>query len=205
MLVRVGGETSGVAAFGADSMTGVWKVPGATEGYLHVPVDGKSHMLRFSYDPAMTPGAWPDPNLKKYLSTARQTTEQILEKVRKDEPNVTKEQLEKRLEAAHAEGLIYYLQRTGHESVIGRTLWSGKFWGLSEGKGDRQGAMIIQVDDSLPFKFFITKEAQDLPVSMDRFGLVNLQLYHQYIDLFLTELTVNGHKVDLSKDPVWEA
>jgi hypothetical protein len=39
---------------------------------------------------------------------------------------------------------------------------------------------------------------------MDRFGLFNFQLYHKRIDLYLSDLTVNGHKVDLSKDPAWE-
>ena len=40
---------------------------------------------------------------------------------------------------------------------------------------------------------------------MDRFGLFNLQMYHQSIGLYLTDLTVNGEKIDLSKDPGWEA
>jgi hypothetical protein len=152
MAVRLGGETGGTAAFGADSMNGDWQAPGGTEGYLHVPVDGKPHLLRFSYDPDAVPAEWTDTRLRDCLSTSRQTTEQILEKARKAEPDLTKEQLEKRLEAAHAEGLIYYLQRTGHESVIGFTSWSGRFWGLREGKKEPlQGAMTLQLDDSKPF------------------------------------------------------
>ena len=39
---------------------------------------------------------------------------------------------------------------------------------------------------------------------MDRFGLFNFQLYHEYIDPYVSDLTVNGHKVDLSKDPGWQ-
>jgi hypothetical protein len=31
-----------------------------------------------------------------------------------------------------------------------------------------------------------------------------MQLYHQFIDLYIGDLMVNGHKVDLSKDPGWE-
>jgi hypothetical protein len=115
---------------------------------------------------------------------------------------LTKEQLEKKLADAHAAGLIQYLQRTGHESVIGRTSWSGYFWFFKEDKGRDKGAIVMQLDGGQPFKFFIHN--QDEPVSMDRFGLFNLQMYHQSIGLYLTDLTVNGQKVDLSKEPGWE-
>jgi hypothetical protein len=64
--------------------------------------------------------------------------------------------------------------------------------------------MIIQLDDGPAIKAFTNRDAQNLPVYMDRFGLFNLQLYHQHLDLYLSDLTVNGHKVDLSKDPGWE-
>jgi hypothetical protein len=39
---------------------------------------------------------------------------------------------------------------------------------------------------------------------MDRFGVFNFQMYHNPITFFLSDLTVNGHKLDLSKDPGWE-
>jgi len=219
MALRLGGESSGQAAIGVDSMTATWQASGASEGYLHVPADGKPHTIRFSCDPSATQGAWLDPRLRNYLTSKRQSTEQILERARKDEPGLTKEELEKRLVEAHAEGLVYYLQRTGHESVIGTTAWSGYFWGLSdekqrtrsrdgseaaEAESLRGGAMTLQLDDMRPFKVFLWKQSQDQPVFMDRFGLFNLQLYHHYIDLYLADLTVNGHKVDLGKDPGWE-
>ena len=163
MAVRLGGESGGQSAFGADSMNSVWHATGGTEGYPHVPTDGKPHTLKFTYDPEATPGEWPDPRLKKYLTGKRQTTEQILEKVRKDEPDVTKEQLEKRLVDAHAAGLIQYLQRTGHESVIGRTSWSGFFWFLKEGKQGGKGAMTMQIDNgpALPFKDDCAAQTKD--------------------------------------------
>src|SRR5687768_7913905 len=155
-------------------MTALWHACGGSEGYVHVPQDGQPHTLRFSYDPQAVPGSWPDPRLRKYIKAKRQTTEQILEQAREDEPNLTKEELWKRLVAAHAEGLIYYLQRTGHESIIGGTSWNGYFWGLREGlrgqQDGRLGAMILQVDDGPAFKFFVFKEAHDEPVYMDRFG-----------------------------------
>ena len=125
------------------------------------------------------------------------------QRARKDEPNLTKDELYNRLVEAHAEGLLYYLQRTGHESIIGTTDWNGYFWGIREGRSS--GAMIMKVDDMRPFKVFLSDKAKTEPVYMDRFGLFNLQMYHQYIDLYLSDLTVNDHKVNLSKEPGWEA
>src|SRR2546423_1010063 len=240
MAVRLGGESGGQAAIGADAMTSLWEGAGGSEGYPHVPCDGKPHTLRFSFDPDAVQGPWPEPSLRKYLGNHRLSTEEILEKVRKDEPNITKEELWKRLVAAHAEGLVYYLQRTGKENIIGTTAWNGYFWGAreererpnrgqkneagasrvrgqkkapeegqaeeqaGEGKSLRGGAMIVQVDDGPAIKIFIFKQSQNDPVYMDRFGLFNLQMYHQSIDLYMSDLTVNGHKVDLSKDPGWD-
>ena len=83
------------------------------------------------------------------------------------------------------------------------TSWNGEFWFRKDSAQD-QGAITLQVDDSRPFKYFIKKSGQDEPVYMDRFGLFNYQMYHQYIDLYLSDLTVNEHKVDLGKDPGWE-
>src|SRR6185503_15279157 len=102
---------------------------------------------------------------------------------------------------------------------IGHTAKSGIYWGLrdekekspdvrkkgAEPKNLRKGAMTIQLDDRPAAKVFIVRSAQDDPVYMDRFGFFNLQLYHQCLDLYISDLTVNGHKVDLSKDPGWEA
>jgi MFS superfamily sulfate permease-like transporter len=51
--------------------------------------------------------------------------------------------------------------------------------------------MILQVDDMRPFKYFLSKGAQDDPVVMDRFGLFSMQLYHLDINLFISDLTVN--------------
>lgn len=203
MALRLGGESSGQAAIGVDAMTALWHACGWAEGFLHVPADGKPHTIRFSYDPQATPGDWPDPRLRKLINGERQTMEQMLELAPKVGLTLTKEELWKMLVDAHAEGLIEYLQRTGHESVIGTTDWNGKFWFRKEGPA-QQGAMSIQVDDSRPFKTFIFKAAQAEPVYMDRFGLFNLQMYHQSIELYLSDLTVNDHKVDLSKDPGWE-
>src|SRR3954469_2031885 len=69
MALRLGGESSGQAAIGADSMTATWMGAGATEGFIHVPQDGKSHVIQFSYDPDTVQGPWPDPRLRKYVST----------------------------------------------------------------------------------------------------------------------------------------
>ena len=64
--------------------------------------------------------------------------------------------------------------------------------------------MILEVDDRLPYKMFISKSSHGEPVYMDRFGIFNFQMYHDSLTFFLSDLTINGHKVDLSKDPGWE-
>jgi hypothetical protein len=209
MALRLGGETSGQAGIGMDCMTAIWDIPGGTEGYRHVPADGKPHTIKFSYDPNETRGASPHPNLEKYIiKTADQkgyTAESILEQARKDEPELTLEQIWKRLEEAHEAGWLHYKQRTGHESIIGFSPFRGRYWIPASDPTPRQGAATLQVDDHPPIKLFMVANEIGRPVYMDRFGLFNLQLYHQYIDLYIGDLTVNGHKVDLSKDPGWEA
>jgi hypothetical protein len=65
--------------------------------------------------------------------------------------------------------------------------------------------MTLEVDDHLPYKMFISKSSHREPVYMDRFGIFNFQMYHNAITFFASDLTVNGHKVNLSKDPAWEA
>src|SRR2546423_1543517 len=67
MAVRLGGESGGQSAIGADSMTAKWGSAGGTEGYLHVPADGKPPTLKFPYDPDPTQGEWPDPRPRHHF------------------------------------------------------------------------------------------------------------------------------------------
>jgi hypothetical protein len=39
---------------------------------------------------------------------------------------------------------------------------------------------------------------------MDRFGIFNMQIYHRVARFFVSDLTVNGTRIDLSKDPGWD-
>jgi hypothetical protein len=195
------GKVKGQAVFGADAMTALWHACGGSEGFISVPADGKPHTIRFTYDPQGTIGPWPDPRLKNYLTGERQTVDDILPRARQDEPNITADELYGRLVAAHSAGLVSYLDRRGG-TTSGQ---KGELWFYREGGADRQGAMILEVDDHLPYKMFISKSAHREPVYMDRFGIFNFQMYHNAITFFASDLTVNGHKVDLSKDPGWEA
>jgi hypothetical protein len=193
------GKIAGHAIIGADAMTALWHAAGGSEGFIHVPADGRPHTIRFTYDPQGKPGEFPDAGLKKYLTGKRQTVDDMLPRVRQDEPNITREELYERLVKAHSAGLVSYLDRRGG-TTSGQ---SGELWFYREAR-DRQGVMILEVDDGLPYKMFISSRSPDEPVYMDRFGLFNFQMYHNPITFFLSDLTVNGHKVDLSKDPGWE-
>jgi hypothetical protein len=200
MAVRLtGSKIRGSAVIGADAMTALWHACGGSEGFINFPADGKPHTLKFTYDPDATLGEFPDPKLKNYLTSQRQTVDDMLPRARQDEPNITPEELHARLVAAHSAGFVSYLDRRGG-TTSGQ---KGELWFYREAR-DRQGVMILEVDDHLPYKMFIAKSAHKEPVFMDRFGIFNFQMYHNPIRFFVSDLTVNGHKVDLSKDPGWE-
>jgi hypothetical protein len=200
MAVRLtGGKVAGKAVIGADAMTALWHACGGSEGFIDVPADGKPHTLRFTYDPQAVPGTLPDPKLKNYFTSKRQTVDDMLPRARQDEPEITRQQLYDRLVAAHSAGLIGYLDRRGGTTSGQR----GELWSYREAK-DRQGVMILEIDNHLPYKMYISKRSHNEPVYMDRFGIFNFQMYHGSITFFLSDLSVNGHKVDLSKDPGWE-
>jgi hypothetical protein len=200
MAVRLtGGKIRGSAVIGADSMSALWHATGGSEGYINFPADGKPHTLKFTYDPEATLGDFPDAKLKNYLTGQRQTVDDMLPKAQKDEPNITREQLYDRLVAAHSAGHVSYLDRRGG-TTSGQ---KGELWFYREAR-DRLGAMILEIDDHQPYKVFIAKSAHKEPLYMDRFGMFNFQMYHNPITFFFSDLTVNGHKVDLSKEPGWE-
>jgi hypothetical protein len=42
------------------------------------------------------------------------------------------------------------------------------------------------------------------PAEFDRFGLFNIALFGTRVEMYLSNLTVNGEKFGLSQDPRWE-
>lgn len=51
---------------------------------------------------------------------------------------------------------------------------------------------------------FIRKEIRNAPTELNRFGLFNIQRYGESIEMYLSDLVINGIKLDLSQDPHWE-
>jgi hypothetical protein len=181
------------ATFGLDSMTALWNGHGYKTDIL-MPADGRRHRWRFVYDPDATPPEeWPDPQLKSYLSHRLQTPEDIFAKARQAEPGVTLEQVNGRLRDALALGLVAFLPKK-----------RGVFYTLLDSYENRKGSLTFQLDDGREYRDWLPPALHDGRVSMDRFGIFNRQIYHRVTRFFVSDLTVNGTKVDLRKDPGWD-
>ncbi|MGE5310958.1 MAG: hypothetical protein ACM3MN_04380, partial [Nitrospirota bacterium] len=193
MAIRISYLGPDRVTFGLDSMTALWNGHGY-ETDIVIPADGRPHRWRLAYDPDETPPEqWPDPRLKSYLSRRRQTAEEIFAKARRAEPGVTLEQVKRRLGDALALGLIAYLPKE-----------RGIFYTLLDSYGDRKGSITFQLDEGLQYRDWLPPALHDGPVSMDRFGIFNMQIYHQMTRFFVSDLTIDGTKVDLRKDPGWD-
>jgi len=175
-----------------DYMTGKWNA-GAAEMELTIPTDGSEHTRRLTYDPNATRASWSDTRLRACLTTGRQTAEEILAKAQQAESELTRDALEQRLKAALEKGLVRFLAR--HRK---------QFWLLKQEKETLKGAVTVQVDGGPEFRSYLSADMRNQPVVPDRFGIFNVQLYHGAVKFFVSDLTVNGRKIDLSKDPGWE-
>jgi hypothetical protein len=174
-----------------DYMTGKWQA-GAAEMKLTIPADGSEHTWRLVYDPNATRAPWTDIALHDYLTKGRQTVDDLLVKARKAEPDVTRAALEQRLKAALEKGQVNFLARHGSE-----------FWSLKQDKEELKGMVSVQVDDAPLYRTYLSAEMRDQPVTLDRFGIFNMQLYHGALNFHVTDLVVIDRKIDLSKDPGW--
>jgi len=177
---------------GIDYMSSQWGGQGY-ETDINIPADGSAHAWRLEYDPdAVPPEQWPDAKLKTYLSGSRQTAEQILEKARQDDPTVTLEQINQRLSASLAEGMVALFRR------------DHAYWTLLDHYDMLKGAVSLQVDDGQAYRFFVDAAHRGQPADFDRFGVFNFQLYSVGFSLSMADLNVNGQRIDLSKDPGWQ-
>ena len=186
-------DTNDKVTFGMDYMSGAWNANGY-ETDIFVPTDGKPHAWALEYDPDATPPTeWPDPRMKAYLSSQRQTIEQVVAKARESEPGVTKEEIENRVHDALAAGLVSCFVRS-----------KGTFYTLNESYEGIRGKITFRFDAHLAYVGWLTAAHAEAPTVMDRFGLFNLQVYHRKTEFYISDLIVNGEPIDLSKDPGWE-
>jgi hypothetical protein len=93
-----------------DYKTGQWNA-GAAEMEYGIPTDGTEHTWSLTYDPNATRADWTDLPLRGWLTSRRQTVDEILTKAQKAEPGLTREALEIRLRAVLREGLVSSLAR----------------------------------------------------------------------------------------------
>ena len=192
VALRMFGKTDDTAGVQVDYMTSLWggygdELTTRLEG-LNVP-----HTWRMSYDPNEVMGNWPDPRLQKYMLAERQTAEQIYAQIKKAEPGVTLDDVKHMLQQALDAGFVRFFQRP-----------NGAWWTLNLDYGKFRGAITVQFDDGPKQRFFLLPEHRTSPIALDRFGIFNFQVYSSPIELYISDLKVNGEKVDLSQDPHWE-
>jgi hypothetical protein len=70
--------------------------------------------------------------------------------------------------------------------------------------GKVRSQITVQVEGDPPYLGLPEMpDMRDHPAVMDRFGIVNNQAYGDNIEMYFSDLTVNGHKIDLTRDPRW--
>jgi hypothetical protein len=194
VAVRVGelrNRTTRATDVHIDYMTGTWRAGGFQTAAI--AADDRPHSWRLKYDPAaIVPSDWPDARLQTAIGAGRRTEAEVLAEARRAEPGLTPEQLRPRLLAAEDLGLIEFHTRRG-------TGWEARR------QPDKvKGKITFQLDDGPPRPYFLSAEHRAEPAVFDRFGIFNFQLPGQSTELYLSDLEINGRKIDLSKDPGWQ-
>lgn len=193
VAIRLIGETDDEVSLHIDYMTAQWGGYG-DELEARMAGIGKPHTWSLAYDPHAVMPPWQDKRLESYLGKQRQTAEQIHEKAKAAEPGATLENIKTRLAAALAEGYVRYFFRAPHG-----------YWTLNEEYGAMKGAITVRYDGGPAHRLYVLPEHRGQPLALDRFGIFNLQMYHSPLEFYVSDLTLNGRKIDLSRDPQWDA
>lgn len=184
-----------------DWMSVDWKARGAETAILLKP-DGKSHSWSFRYEPeAKADPVWHDGALERLITDRTgngqpyelQGEEHLFDRLKKEEPDLTKESLHTRLLKVRDQGLVEYFHR--HEMH--------RWWKRPDAETGH-GRVTLQFDGETPYVIWFDEEIRKSPVEFDRFGLFNIARFGTRVEMYLGDLTVNGQKIDLSQDPHWE-
>jgi hypothetical protein len=184
-----------------DWMSSDWQARGAETAILLAP-DGKPHSWSFRYEPdAKADPTWRDKILERHITDHTgngapyelQGEEHLFERIRKEEPGLTKEKLHARLLAVRDQGLVEYFHRHDQHR-----------WWKRPDAGAGHGRVTLAFDDHTPYVIWFDEKIRRAPVELDRFGLFNIARFGTRVELYLADLTVNGQKIDLSQDPHWE-
>jgi hypothetical protein len=70
--------------------------------------------------------------------------------------------------------------------------------------GKVRSQITVHIEGDKPYKGLPEMaDMRDHPAVMDRFGIVNNQSYGDSMEIYFSDLTINGHKIDLTRDPRW--
>jgi hypothetical protein len=194
-------EEDGLGQVMFDWMSGDWKARGAETAILLEP-DGRPHSWSFRYEPgARADPVWHDRALGRHVTDRTgngrpyelQGEEHLFERMKKEEPELTREALHARLLRARDQGLIEYFHRHDQHR-----------WWKRPDAGKGHGRVTLRFDGETPYVFWLDEEIRRAPAAFDRFGLFNIARYGTGVEMYLGDLTVNGQKLDLAQDPHWE-
>ncbi len=192
---RIGEVIHGRARFHLDYKTG--RAAGAIlNPDIEIPCDGSVHRWKLTYEPEATVvESWPDPRLPQWIgSTSNVHEDSVLKRAKKDEPSITKKKLHELLLQARDAGLVDHWYRKG----------SYHLWNIEKNAAQMKGKITFQFDDQPPVSYFLLPGHQEHPSDIDRFGVYNMQIYHGSMEFYLSDLMVNGEKIEMSHDPHWD-
>ena len=193
---RIGDMENGKARFFLDYKTG--KACGAIlNPDLEIPGDGSVHTWELRYEPNLSVAdeKWPDSRLPKYFEGRGSNihTDTLLAEFQKDEPSMTKDKLLNLLFIARDRGLVDDWYRKGIYHL----------WTLEKDIDKIKGKITFTFDGK-SVSYFLIPGHQDMPTTIDRFGVYNMQIYTGSLEFYISDLVINNHKIDLSQDPHWQ-
>ncbi|MBN2357798.1 hypothetical protein JXO59_16930 [candidate division KSB1 bacterium] len=192
---RIGDVKEGKARFHLDYKTG--QGAGAIlNPDIEILCDGSVHRWELIYEPEVTVGdSWPDSRLPRWInSTSNVHEDEIFARAQKDDATMTREKLHDLLLSARDAGLVDHWYRKG----------SYHLWNIEKYADRMKGRITFRFDDQPAVSYFLLPGHADQPSRIDRFGVYNMQMYHGSMQFFLSDLTVNGEKIELSQDPHWD-
>jgi hypothetical protein len=193
---RTGAVKMGHARFHLDYKTGQNKGAILNPDII-IPCDGSVHKWELIYDPEATVGdSWADPRLPKWINSFHNVHEDtILKNAKKDEPEMTKEYLHQMLLEARDAGLVDHWYRKGTYHL----------WNIERDADKMKGRITFKFDDYAPVSYFLLPGHREELSVINRFGIYNMQIYTGSMEFYLSDLIVNGQKIDLSQNPYWDA
>jgi hypothetical protein len=194
-------EEDGFGQIMFDWMSSDWQARGAETAILLKP-DGTVHKWSFHYEPdARADPTWHDKALERHITDRTgnsapyefQGEEHLFDRLKKEEPALTRDELHKRLIKARDQGLVEYFHRHNQHR-----------WWKRPDAGQGHGRVTFRFNDETAYVFWFDPKIRAAPAEFDRFGLFNIARFGTRVEIYLGDLTVNGQKIDLAQDPRWE-